>query len=192
MSLVIHKEYPFSKVGIREIKGLESVLRELAAPLLAEIKQGVYWDENLSFEVNEYTSRDGFIPYSDNCGGLELSVIIPSCESYNFGYLEFGECDPEFCDCHTPEHANGSGECSLDIDGHKDAKLRVWLKFEGIDSDGTLNFWFYLGGGNGDAPYFRTRSEATVFEESFSVKSLAGLKRKGQSVIKRMIKVVKS
>lgn len=188
MKLEITKEYPFSKVGINEVKGLKAVMLDLMKPVQVWLTNSIYWSECKPCE-SEYKSRDGFIPYSHNCGGIEFSEIIPSCEEYNFSFLEFGQCDPEYCDCHKPD---SSGECSLDIDGHKDAKLRVWLKFEGINDQGEMEFYLYLGGGNGDAPYFRTKYEATIYETSFTVKSLAGLKRRGAAEIQKMLKAVRS
>lgn len=186
MSLVITKDYPFSKVGMNEVKGLETVLRALAKPVLEDLKSKIYWDESLSFEPAEYRSRDGFIPYSHNHGGLQLHTVIPSCEQYEFSCLEFGECDEEYCDCHKED----SQECALEIDGHKDAALNIWLKFEGLSETGMMQFYFVVSGGNGDAPYFRESHLAIIFEESFEAKSFVSLHRKGQAVIKRMLKVL--
>jgi hypothetical protein len=184
------------KTGINEVKGLKQVLIKLMRPVQDAVKERVYWSD-CELGATEYESRDGFIPYSHNCGGIELRLVIPKCESYEFEFLEFGECD----ECGKPELGldrygnpkqcgyNGD-ECASESDGHLDAILRVWLKFEGIQDDGSLQFYFYVGGGNGDAPYFRTGREATVFEETLNVKSLAGLVRRGPAIVNRMLKAM--
>lgn len=175
------------KVGINEVAGLETAMREIVAPLLKEIRSKTYWDRDSDFEVNEYKSRDGFIPYSDNCGGLEYTAIIPECESYDWSFLEFGEWDGEhYCDGSDKDNC----ECPDDNDGHYDAKFRVWFKFEGIE-DGEMKFWLYMGGGNGDAPYFRTKYEATVFEASFTAKTLSELKLKAKKPVQDLLKIIK-
>jgi hypothetical protein len=186
MGLIISKEYPFSKVGINEVKGLKDVLKSLMAPVQTHIKNHIYWSD-VDLTESEYTSRDGFIPHSHNCGGIEISEVIPKCEQYEFGFLEFGECDPEYCECHKPDP---NGECALDIDGHNDAKLRVWLKFEGINEQDEMEFYLYMGGGNGDAPYFRVNAEATIFEAQFTAKTLSELKRVGAKHINNLIKAM--
>lgn len=171
----------YSKIGMNEIEGLEEVLRKLAAPILASVKDRMYWDESLDFERAEYNSRDGFVAYSHNCGGLMLHTVIPKCEEYEFGFLSFGECD-------TPEEC--VEYCSCDGEGHLDAGLRIWLKFEGFDENNEMQFYFVVAGGNGDAPYFRSKYEDTYFEESFSVKTLKQLERKGASAVKKLLKVI--
>jgi hypothetical protein len=180
--LKITKEYPFSKVGINEVQGLKILMRALVRPVLTEIKSRIYWDDNLDAHESEYKSRDGFIAYSHNCGGFEIWTIIPKCES-TFTCLEYGECDGEYCDNH-------DNECAVESEGHLDAKLRIWFKFEGINAQGEMEFYLYLGGGNGDAPYFRTKYEHTIFERSFTAKSLTDLKRKGKIAIRMLIKAM--
>lgn len=186
-SLKIVKEYSFSKVGIDEIDGLKEVMIALMQPVKEWVKESIYWND-CDLDESEYKSRDGFIPYSHNFGGIELTVIIPSVERDTFSFLEYGECD----EC-KPGDNNQCGyngqECASESEGHLDAKLRIWLKFEGLEN-GVMSFYLYLGGGNGDAPYFRTKGEATVFELSFTAKSLAGLKRTGAAAIKKMFKEV--
>lgn len=169
--------YSFEKIGVDEIEGLKPLLKSLMKPLQEHLKQDIYWDD-LKLDESEYKGRDGFIPHSDNHGGIELTVIIPYCEQYDFGYLEFGEMDPEY------------DEESQEADGHLDAKLRVWLKFEGIE-EGKMNFWLYAGGGNGDAPYFRTKYETDIFETSFTAKTLTELKTNGKKAIQKLIKKLK-
>jgi len=186
-NLKINKEYPFSKVGVDEIEGLKSEMMKVFKPILDTLQDKIYWNDRLLDEA-EYKSRDGFIPHSDNCGGLIISSVIPSYEQYEFDFLEFGECDPEYCTCHTGTNP----ECELDIDGHKDAYLRVWFKFEGYNPK-TNEFSFYLvmSGSNNDAPYFRESSQPTLFERSFTSKSIAGIQRAASKSIKELLKVIK-
>lgn len=182
MGLRITKEYSFSKVGLDEVDGLKDALQAVIAPIQESIKDRIYWSE-VDVHESEYKARDGFIPYSSNCGGLEICEIIPKCEEHDFGFLEFGEYECEGNGCEVDN-------CQCDSEGHLDAKLRVWLKFEGIEN-GTMQFWLYCGGGNGDAPYFRTRNETTVFEASFEAKSIAGVKRAASKHVKALLKAIK-
>lgn len=171
------------KIGINEITGLEVTMRDVMAPVLSILKSNIYWNDDLNFEVNEYKSRDGFIPYSHNLGGIELNVIIPKCEESNFSFLDFDECD-------TPDECQD--ECSCDSEGHLDSKLRIWFKLESVDQDtGEMQFYLYMGGGNADAPYFRNGREPTIFESEFSAKSLDDVKRKAKSHVNKLIKIIK-
>lgn len=180
------------KIGIDEVVGLKAEMLSLLKPVRDIIKDQIYWSE-VNLDESEYKRRDGFIPHSHNCGGIQICEIIPKCEEYSFGYLEFGECD----ECGNAEtypdgdHMCGYGgqECASESENHLDAKLRIWLKFEGIE-DGSLKFYLYLGGGNGDAPYFRTHSESEIFEASFECKSVSGLKRAAAKHIKALIKII--
>lgn len=177
------------KIGLDEVVGLKKEMLKIFKPVEEAIKDEAYWArDGQIMEESEYKSRDGFIPYSHNCGGLEINLVIPKCEEYSFGYLEFGEWDGEhYCDGKDTNNC----ECPYDQDGEYDAKLRVWFKFEGYDQEtGELEFYLYLGGGNGDAPYFRTKAEVTVFEASFSCKSVKGLKRAASKHIKALLKVI--
>src|ERR1700676_543528 len=139
-AIQINKQYSFSKVGLNEVVGLKDAMYRIVTPIVDHLKTGMYWDDNLGFEASEYKSRDGFLAHSHNCGGLELCTIIPKCEEYDFGFLEFGECD-------TPDDCIDSCVCS--DEGHLDAKLRGWLKFEGIE-EGIMSFYLVLRGGNGE------------------------------------------
>jgi hypothetical protein len=184
------------KVGINEVVGLNKAMRDVMTPIQALIKDKVYWND-CDLDETEYKSRDGFIPYSHNQGGIQLSLVIPSCEKDGFDHLiEFGECD----ECGNaelyPEGDHQCGykgqECGYESEGHLDAHFRVWLKFEGIDQDTQeLSFYLYCGGGNGDAPYFRTKYEADVFEASFTCKSVAGLKRSASKHVQALIAKIK-
>jgi hypothetical protein len=174
-----HESY---KIGVDEIEGLKAAMIEVMKPVQASIKRRTYWSD-VELEEAEYKSRDGFIPHSHNCGGIQLDEVIPKCEESNFDFLEFGECDDEEC--------NHEQECGYESEGHLDAKLRIWLKFEGYDEEtGELSFWLYCGGGNGDAPYFRTQYETDIFEASFTCKSVAGLKRAAAKHVNALLKVI--
>jgi len=169
------------KIGLDEIQGLEKAMTEVLNPVLESVTDRVYWSDDLKFESTEYRSRDGFMAYSSNCGGMELLVIVPKCEEYSFKFLEFGECDDKECD-----HEQ---ECGYESEGHLDAKLRVWLKLEPMTGD-TMNFYLVLSGGNGDAPYFREKASSTYFESEFSAKTIAEFKKKAKSEIAKLLKVI--
>ena len=69
------------KIGMEEIEGLEHAMRQAFEPVLESIAGRIYWyDKDRLISKAEYKSRDGFIPHSDNYGGLEIQAIIPSCE----------------------------------------------------------------------------------------------------------------
>jgi hypothetical protein len=165
-------------------------MRSVFTPIESAVRDLCYWakDDKHLVEKAEYKRRDGFIPHSHNCGGLQVNLVVPKCEEYDFGFLEFGECDlyndPDYADTCGPE---GSG-CNCDDEGHLSAKLAIWLKYEGIDDEGNLNFYLILHGGNNDAPYFR--QSVDVFEASFSCKSVKGLKRAASKHVKAMLKVM--
>lgn len=181
------------KTGINEVKGLAKALETLLKPIQKHLKEHSYWND-CAIEHTEYLRRDGFIPHSHNCGGQQIYLVIPKCESYEFDFLEFGECDV----CGTAECVNEAGEpiqcgyegqeCASESDGHLDAALRIWLKFEGFDDKGKMQFFLYAGGGNGDAPYFRTHAEVDLFESSFTAKNLTELKTKGRKHIQKLLK----
>lgn len=181
MKLKINREYSFSKIGIDEVDGLKCAMKDVMQPILDAVNEHIYWTK-AEFNESEYKSRDGFIPYSDNCGGIEITTVIPSCERDNFEYLVFGECDDEECD-----HEQ---ECVVECEGRLDAKLRVWLKFEGLNEQNKMQFYLYLGGGNGDEPYFRTKYEATVFESEFQAKTIAEFKREAKKHVTKLLEIM--
>jgi hypothetical protein len=185
--LKITKQYDFEKTGVNEVEGLKDAMHRAMTPVLDLIKSKIYWDDDLELNDSEYRSRDGFIPYRHNCGGIELTLIIPKCEESEFGFLDFGQCDPEYCSCHTG--ANDQG-CELDIDGHNDAKLRVWLKFEGIENS-VMSFYLVLSGGNGDAPYFREKHSSIYFETEFTCKSIKSFQTKAKTAVTKLLKAMK-
>jgi hypothetical protein len=176
------------QIGINEIVGLKDAMLKIMTPVQVAIKENVYWAD-VDLKESEYKPRAGFIPYSSNCGGIELIEIIPQSESDSFSYLKFGEWDgTHYCD----EKDTDNCECPYDTEGEYDAKLRVWLKFEGIDQDSKrLKFYLYMGGGNSDAPYFRTNAEATIFEREFECASVAGFIRAAHPHVKALIKIIK-
>lgn len=172
------------KIGVDEIVGLSEAIFAALLPVKNQLKTMIYWDD-LKMTPVEYKRRDGFIPHSHNCGGLELGVILPKCEEYEFDHLvDFGDHDD---DC---ELMTKGEECSCgEQDGHLDAFLRIRLKFEGIQKDGSLQFYLFAEGGNHDAPYFR--NTPTVFEAEFSAKSVAGVKRAASKSVAKLIKLIK-
>lgn len=186
--LKINKQYEFSKVGMNEVEGLAASMKQAFTPVVDFIKDKTYWNDNLDSEPAEYTSRDGFIPHSHNCGGYRVGSVIPKCEEYDWSFLEFGKCDPEFCSCHTDTN---NGECELDIDGHNDSVFKVWLKFEGINTGGVMEFYLVASGSNTDSPYFRERYQPVLFESSFQAKTLKQFESKAKSEIKKMLKKFK-
>ena len=181
------------KLGMNEVIGLRDAMLAAFQPVVDAIKAKAYWNETLAADDAEYKSRDGFIPHSHNCGGLQLGLVIPKCEEYEFGFLEFGECDGCNDDCTkcTASDETGSGECMSNVDGYLDAYLRIWFKFEGIDDDGRMQFYVNACGGNGDAPYFRVEHLSDIFEAQFSCKSVKGLQRAATKHIKALLKALK-
>ena len=169
------------KIGVDEIEGLKNAMRELMQPVRAALKNNIYWSD---VELNEapYKSYDGFIPHAHNCGGVEIFEVIPECESDDFGYLEFGERDCETYEC--PED-----ECLCDQDGGLDAALKIFFKFEGLDSDGVGSFYLVLHGGNNDAPYFRQSND--VMECEFEASNINELNKNASKHIEKMIKLIK-
>ncbi len=180
------------KLGMSEVVGLEAAMRSAFEAVQTFVSEAAYWtDADELVQTVEYKSRDGFIANKSNCGGLQIRTVVPKCEEYNFSFLNFGECD----ECGNaklhPKNDHQCGyegrECSLDSEGYNDAALRIWFKFEGIE-DGELKFMLYAGGGNGDAPYFRTAHETDIFEAEFSAKTVSGVKRAALKHMKALIK----
>lgn len=184
------------KCGVDEIVGLKQAIKDAFTPIVQAVQRNVYWIDSVKdqcVDALEYKSRDGFIPHSHNCGGLELSIVLPKCEEYDWSAVEFGECDGCNADCSKcmRDEADSSGECMSEVDGHLDARLRVILKFEGIDEvDGSLRFYINACGGNGDAPYFRIGHLSDLYEAEFSCKSVKGVKRAASKHIKAMLKAL--
>lgn len=175
------------KVGMNEVKGLKEALTFCLNPFKEALQKKVYWS-SIQLEEAEYLSRDGFIPHSHNKGGLQINIQIPDCESYSFPALEFGELDEsDFEGCKTEEEREALSE-SYSSEGHLDAYLSVWFKFEGIDEEGYLNFYLVASGGNNDAPYFR--NIPTIFETEFKVRTLNELKKVGSQKVKSMTKKI--
>lgn len=179
------------KLGMHEVVGLREVLTEVFQPIVDSVKARAYWNE-CEVEDAEYKSRDGFIANSDNRGGLILDLVIPKCEGYEFDFLEFGECDGCNHDCSacTADDPASGGECMSEVDGHLDARLRIWLKFEGINDAGEMEFYLNACGGNGDAPYFRINNLPDLFEASFTATTLKGVKRAAAKHVRKLLKVM--
>lgn len=185
------------KIGVDEITGLGELMTLALKPVVEFLKDAAYWNEDLEAEPTEYLSRDGFSAYASNCGGREVSLIIPKCEEHNFSFVDFGECDGcdetgKLCtgdDVAFPQHG---GECGSYAEGNLDARFRVWLKFEGIDEDTKeMKFYLYAGGGNGDAPYFRTKYETDIFKAEFSAKTFGQFKNQSAKYVARLLKTLR-
>lgn len=172
------------KIGVDEISGIKDVLTELLEPVRAAIQENVYWSK-VELSDAPYKWRDGFIPHSHNCGGIKIFEVIPKCEECNFEYLEFGEWDGTHC-CDGSDIDNC--DCAHDVDGHYDAALEIWLKFEGFDDKGNMQFYLVMSGGNHDAPYFR--NTPTVFESEFKAKTLEQLKTVGKKHVQKLLKAM--
>lgn len=170
------------KIGVNEIAGLNEAMLRLMKPIQNIIKDKIYWSA-VEIDPAEYLRRDGFIPHSHNFGGFQISETIPKCQECDFGFLNFGECDDKECD--------HESECGYESEGHLDAHLRIWFKFEGYDeTTGELSFYLVCAGGNGDAPYFRTKYEDTYFEAEFKCKSVEGLNRAASKHFKALAKLI--
>lgn len=169
-------------VGIDEVVGLKDEMRSVFKKITNELNGRIYWGTLV--HESEYKRRDGFIPHSHNNGGLEISEVIPKCEEHEFDFLEFGDYDCKGNSC-------PKDECNCNNDGELDSHLRIWFKFEGIDQETqALKFYLYMGGGNNDAPYYRSKYEPTIFEAEFEAKSVKGLSRAASSHVKSLIKVL--
>jgi len=168
------------KIGINEVEGLRETMTTLMKPVQAALKENVYWND-VDLDQAEYKSRDGFIANSHNYGGITINLVIPKCEEYEFSYLEFGECD-------TPEECED--ECICECEGHLDAALNIWFKFEGLNKDGSADFYLCLHGGNGDAPYFRTKYSTDIFGTEFQATGILDLQSKAQKHIETLIRLI--
>jgi len=176
--------YKSYKIGVDEIQGLKAEMTKALKPVQDSLKNKVYWND-CEFSDAEYKSRDGFIANKHNCGGIQLDLIIPKCEESSFDFVSFGEHD-ENCGYYENEHSVCT--CGED-DGLLDARLKVWLKFEGINPETQkLDFYLIMHGGNMDAPYFR-QSE-NYFETSFQASSVAGIQRAASKHIKKLVKKI--
>lgn len=175
-----HNSY---KVGMDEIEGLREAMTNIMAPIQEALKKNIYWS-HVTLDDAEYKSRDGFIANSHNCGGLTITEVIPKCEEYSFNFLSFGECESEEGECEE--------YCVCQDEGHLDASLRIWFKYEGQDSDGEHQFCFLVFGGNGDAPYFRTKYSEDYYEGEFTCNSLDDLRRKSQKHVEAIIRLLNS
>jgi len=168
------------KIGVDEVVGLREALESAMTPVRDSLRERAYWNRELEFEALEYKSRDGFIAHSHNCGGVELSLHVPECESSDWSCLEFGELTEEYTRDVDP----------YENEGELDAYLRIILKFEGFDDDGSLKFYINASGGNADAPYFRVSRLPDLFEAEFSCKSVAGIRRAAAAHVRRLLEVL--
>ncbi len=175
------------KIGLNEVQDLKETMLEIMKPIQAALKSKIYYSE-VDLDEAAYKSCDGFIPYSHNCGGIEISEVIPKCEEYDFSYLEFGDCEhTSDDDCGYDD--DGSSECVNECEGHLDAALKIFFKFEGLDKNGTGSFYIILHGGNSDAPYFRSSTD--IYEAEFDASTMDELKRNSQKAISDLIRIIK-
>lgn len=176
------------KYGLDEMPSLKSEMIRSLNPIKKILEDRIYWTDSINLKNVEYKGRDGFIPYKDNCGGIEIMQIIPMCELHKFNFIPRTECDYSFtgCQCENTCVCDKEHEC----DEHCDHKLRIWFKFEGLDNKGNGQFWLYCGGGNGDAPYFRVKHEEDIFEHSFKAKNVADFKIKAKKAVSKLLKVM--
>lgn len=181
------------KIGVNEIDGLKMAMKNAMGPLVSIIQEKMYWT-TVELTEAEYKSRDGFIPSSHNCGGIMIREIIPSIERHEFSFLEFGNCVD--CDALTELNKNGEKqlcghngvECANETEGYLDASFRVWLKFEGLNEKGGMDFYLVASGGNNDAPYFREQYMGILFEEGFSAQSVKQFETIASATINKMLK----
>jgi hypothetical protein len=176
------------KCGVDEVAGLKRAMGEAMLPVLKHLNALESWsgDGWFKFSEAEYKSRDGFRANSSNCGGVLIESVIPKCGEYDFDFLEFGEYSER--EPGQSDEDYDSQRDSEECDGHLDAALRIWFKFEGFSDEGKMQFYVNASGGNGDAPYFRTQHLTDFFEASFECKTLAELKRKAAPVMRKLIK----
>lgn len=167
------------KIGVDEVAGLMDELKRVMSPIRDALNEKAYWAE-IDFDSLEYKSRDGFIPYSHNCGGVELGLQVPECESLDWGFLEFGELTEEYLRDDEP----------WENEGELDAYLRIILKFEGFDDAGNMQFYLNVSGGNNDAPYFRTAEMPDLFEAEFTCKKIEHIKMKARPYIRKILKMI--
>lgn len=158
---------------------LDSTLKQAIASLKAYLKDKMYWS-SCDFESVECRSRDGFIPYKDNCGGYQIHEIVPYCEHGDNSVLD------EYC------YENGELLDDFDSDGHYDKGLYIIFKYEGLDDKGNHVFYINASYGNNDAPYFRTKHLPTIFENEIKGKSLSVIKNKLDKTVKVLINKLKS
>lgn len=170
------------KIGIDEMPELRLAMFEVLKPILVTLNnQQSATDRLFEFSEAEYKSRDGFIPYSHNHGGVQITGHIPEFCKDDYSWISFGEHDDD-CKYH---------ECNCDDDGLLDAYLVLWLKYEGLDENGVGQFYIVVSAGNEDAPYFRIKNMPTVFESSFEASSVDEFKRRVDIHVANIIRMIK-
>ena len=183
------------KIGMDEVMGLENMLNQVVKPLQDILLKKVYWMNEVNFNKREYKSRDGFSAYSHNCGGIEFREVIPECEASSFNFLEFGEVDSDDIDGYS-SMSDEEKEIARDKEvddsiGYFDSALLIGISFEGFNKKGQLQFYIYLSGGNGDAPYFRTKSLTDIFDASISAYTMVDAQKKLTLQINKILKIIK-
>lgn len=176
------------KIGLDEVVGLKLVLTSLMKPLQAALNEQQSWGSHDWFQITEaeYKSRDGFIPYNSNCGGLMIESVVPDWGQYDFQCLAWPEFTPS-SESLTEEEQDEERQSDSD-GGQLDSYLRIFLKFEGFNEK-TGAIQFYLNASTCDeAPYFRLKYSKDLFESSFEAKTLVELHTKGKKHIAKLIK----
>jgi hypothetical protein len=178
------------KVGVDEVVGLERVMRHVLKPLLGALNDANSWsgDGWVKFDKAEYKSRDGFIPYAENCGGVLIDGVIPSCGISDFPGIEGNEFEPS-----SPTLTDDEYQAELESaegEGHLDSHLRVFFKFEGFDDKGHMKFYLNAAYSN-EAPYFRHHKHSVdLFEVEFTASTLVELNAKAPKHVARCIKSI--
>lgn len=149
-----------------------------------------------SIEGFEFKRRDGFIPHSHNRGGFDLftqttvSRLMGSGEhfgtaieqwtedSWDEGRKHVKESSPEL-DPDSDEFYDATySACSGDYDG---IAWRVRVMYEG---NGKLSVF---AGYDTDAPYYRFSGKfSSLFEQTITFKTLSGLERQLQRMVKKL------
>lgn len=153
-----------------------------------------------NIEAFEFRRRDGFIPHSHNCGGLDLfadttvAYLMGSGEHFGTVIEQWTEDAWDDARKDLLERATEDGE-TVDVDSDEfyddtyrycsDEYLgiawRVRVMYEG---NGRLTVY---AGYDTDAPYYRFRGKfAHLFEETIQFKTLSGLKRQLERMTKRL------
>ena len=63
-----------------------------------------------------------------------ISLVIPKCEEYEFDFLNFGDYETDGLEGLTEDEIESRRSCE-ESEGHLDAALHIWFKFEGYDKN---------------------------------------------------------
>ena len=177
------------KIGLHEVVGLKAAMTRVMQPLLVALNDAESWCGDGWFKLSEaeYKSRDGFIPHTHNCGGLMIESVLPECGQSDFPSLNWPEYTPSE-DGMTDDQQDEERQSYAD-NGYLDCHLRIWLKFEGFDNRGNMQFYLVASSCD-EAPYFRHRNAVNHFEASFTAATLSSFERKAAVQIRKLVKAV--